>query len=88
MTDTEKNMTDTEKETALRYYLSHKKSMREYQQRNKEKTKERNQKYLEELKDDPERRQKYLDKKREYYLNHTKPKNEAKKTTAISVAVL
>jgi len=73
------NLTDAEKEQAIRYYISHKKCMREYQQRNKEKTKERNQKYLEELKNDPERRQKYLDKKREYYLSKTKPKLEALK---------
>lgn len=73
------NYTDAEKEIALRYYLSHKKSMKEYQQRNKDKTKERNQKYLEDLKNDPERRRAYLDKKREYYLNKTKPKLESLK---------
>ena len=81
------NLTDAEKEIALRYYISHKKSMREYQQRNKDKTKERNQKYLEDLKNDPERRQKYLDKKREYYLNKTKPKLEAIKKQETAVAV-
>lgn len=80
-------LTDAEKEIALRYYLSHKKSMREYQQRNKDKTKERNQKYLEVLKNDPERRQKYLDKKREYYLNKTKPKLEATKKQETTIAV-
>lgn len=72
-------LTDAEKENAVRYYLSHKKSMRDYQQRNKEKTKERNTKYLEEIKSDPERRQSYLEKKRQYYLNTTKPKLEALK---------
>ena len=73
------NMTDAEKEQALRYYMSHKKSMRDYQQRNKEKTKQNNRKYLEDLNNDPERRKAYLDKKREYYLNKTKPKLEAMK---------
>ena len=72
-------LTDVEKENAVRYYLAHKKSMRDYQQRNKEKTKERNTKYLEEIKSDPERRQSYLEKKRQYYLNKTKPKLEALK---------
>ena len=74
------NITDAEKEQAIRYYISHKKRMREYQQRNKDLTKERNQKYLEDLKNDPERRQKYLEKKREYYLAKTKPKLEAMKS--------
>lgn len=72
-------LTDAEKESAIRYYLSHKKSMREYQQRNKNTSKDRNKKYLEKLKEDPERYKAYLEKKREYYLNKTKPKLEAKK---------
>jgi hypothetical protein len=64
---------------AERYYLSHKKSMKEYQERNKEKIKANNKAYLEALKLDPERRQKYLDKKKEYYYNVIKPKLKAQK---------
>jgi hypothetical protein len=71
--------TTTEMSVAERYYLSHKKSMSEYQKRNKEKVNERNRLYLEKIKDDPERRKAYLEKKRDYYLNKTKPKLEALK---------
>jgi hypothetical protein len=65
---------------AERYYLSHKKSMSEYQKRNKDKIKEKNKKYLERISEDPERRKTYLDKKREYYLKITKPKLDKLKT--------
>jgi hypothetical protein len=69
----------TELSVAERYYLSHKKSMSEYQKRNKDKVNERNRLYLEKIKDDPDRRKAYLEKKREYYLKKTKPKLEALK---------
>jgi hypothetical protein len=72
-------LTEAEKETALRYYLSHKKSMKEYQQRNKEKTKELNKDYLDKINSDPEKRKLYLEKKKLYYTNVTKPKLEAQK---------
>jgi hypothetical protein len=78
----------TELTVAERYYLSHKKSMSEYQKRNKDKVNERNRLYLEKIKEDPERRKAYLDKKREYYLNITKPKLDAiKKQEQTTVAV-
>jgi hypothetical protein len=76
---------NTEMTVAERYYLSHKKSMSEYQKRNKDKANERNRLYLKKIKEDPERRQAYLDKKRDYYFNITKPKLEAKKQ---SIAVI
>lgn len=72
-------LTDEQKETAVRYYLLHKKCMKEYNMKNKDLTKQRNQKYQDELKQDPEKRQKYLQKKKDYYTTHTKPKLEAKK---------
>jgi hypothetical protein len=61
---------------AERYYLAHKKRMGEYQKRNKDKVNERNRLYLEKIKEDPERRKAYLEKKREYYFNKTKPKRQ------------
>jgi hypothetical protein len=64
---------------AEKYYLSHKKSMKEYQERNRDKIKANNKAYLEALKLDPERRQKYLDKKKEYYYKVIKPKLQAQK---------
>jgi hypothetical protein len=78
-------LTEAEKETALRYYLSHKKSMKEYQQRNKEKMKEYNKEYLDKLNSDPEKRKLYLEKKKMYYTNVTKSKLEAQKAVTIVV---
>jgi hypothetical protein len=79
---------NTELTVAERYYLSHKKSMNEYQKRNKDKVNERNRLYLEKIKEDPERRQAYLQKKREYYLKITKPKLDAlKKQEQTTIAV-
>jgi hypothetical protein len=75
----ENTNTVVELSPAERYYLSHKKSMSEYQERNRDKIKEYNKAYLESLKLDPERRQKYLDKKKEYYYKVIKPKLEEKK---------
>jgi len=75
----ENTNTVVELSPAERYYLSHKKHMREYQERNRDKIKENNKAYLEALKLDPERRQKYLDKKKEYYYNVIKPKLGEKK---------
>ena len=72
-------LTEDQKETAIRYYLLHKKCMKDYNMKNKDLMKQRNQKYQEELKTDPEKRQKYLDKKKDYYYTCTKPKLEAKK---------
>ena len=80
--------TTTEMSVAERYYLSHKKSMSEYQKRNKEKVNERNRLYLEKIKDDPERRKAYLEKKRDYYLKITKPKLDAMKQTSTTNAVI
>lgn len=67
---------EVELSVAERYYLAHKKSMCEYQKRNKDKVNERNRLYLEKIKEDPERRKAYLEKKREYYLKKTKPKRQ------------
>jgi hypothetical protein len=72
-------LSDEQKDIAVRYYLLHKKCMKEYNQKNKDLTKIRNQKYQDELKENPEKRQKYLEKKKDYYYTHTKPKLEAKK---------
>ena len=72
---------------AEKYYLSHKESMRKYQQRNKEKIKEKNKEYLAKISADPEKRKAYLDKKREYYINITKPKLEAMKKQETATAV-
>ena len=72
-------LTEAEKETALRHYIAHKKSMKEYQHRNKEKMKEFNKEYLDKINSDPEKRKLYLEKKKMYYTNVTKPKLELKK---------
>lgn len=79
------SISNTEQLTiAEKYYLSHKESMRKYQQRNRDKIKEKNKEYLAKISADPEKRKAYLDKKREYYLKVTKPKLVAMKTeTAI-----
>jgi hypothetical protein len=78
---------NTEMTVAERYYLSHKKSMSEYQKRNKDKVNERNRLYLKKIKEDPERRQSYLQKKREYYLKITKPTLCLKKQEQTPIAV-
>jgi hypothetical protein len=78
----------TEMSVAERYYLSHKKSMSEYQKRNKEKVNERNRLYLEKIKEDPERRKAYLEKKREYYFKVTKPKLDSMKNQEQTVTAV
>jgi len=78
-------LTEAEKTTALRHYIAHKKSMKEYQERNKEKMKEFNKKYLYKINSDPEKRKLYLEKKKMYYKNVTKPKVEAQKALTIIV---
>ena len=64
----------TELSPAEKFYLSHKQSMKKYQQNNKEKLKQKTKEYLEKINSDPEKRKLYLEKKREYYYKVTKPK--------------
>jgi len=66
---------------AEKHYEAVKRAVSKYQKdpNNKEKNHEKCLKYNEKIRSDPERYKELLQKKRDYYNNVVKPKNEAKK---------
>jgi len=66
---------------AEKHYQAVKKAVSKYQKdpNNKEKNHEKCKKYNDKIKSDPERYKEFLEKKRQYYINVVKPKNEALK---------
>lgn len=64
---------------AERLYKSHLKAVSNYQKKNPEKMKEKCKKYNDKIRADPEKLEELKRKKREYYLNVVKPKNEEMK---------
>lgn len=66
-------------EAAAKMYKSHLKNVSEYQKRNPDKMKAKCLKYNEKIRADPEKHEELKQKKKDYYNNVVKPKNEAKK---------
>lgn len=64
---------------AERLYKNHLLNVAKYQKNNVEKCREKCRKYNDSIKNDPEKYQQLLQKKREYYNNITKPKLQKKK---------
>jgi len=73
-------MSEIDTEAAIRYYKNHLKTVSEYQKRNPEKMREKNNAWNAKVKEtDPVKYQAILDRKRAYYLNVRKPKLDAAK---------
>jgi len=68
------NLTPAEK-----MYQNHLKNVSNYQKKNPEKMKIKCLRYNEKIRSDPEKYEELKQKKKEYYLNVVKPKNEEKK---------
>lgn len=68
-----------EETAAERYYKKHLKNVSNYQKNNPEKMREKCKKYNERLKEDPEKYQLALQKKRDYYMNVKRPQLQAAK---------
>jgi hypothetical protein len=76
-------MSEIDTEAAIRYYKNHLKTVSEYQKRNPEKMREKNNAWNAKIKEtDPAKYQSILDKKRDYYLNVRKPKLDAARKLA------
>jgi hypothetical protein len=73
-------MSEIDAETAIRYYKMHLKTVSDYQKRNPEKMREKNNAWNKKVKEtDPVKYQAILDRKRAYYLNVRKPKLDSAK---------
>jgi hypothetical protein len=76
-------MSEIDPEIAIRYYKNHLKTVSEYQKRNPEKMRIKNNAWNAKIKEtDPVKYQAILDKKRDYYLNVRKPKLDAARKLA------
>lgn len=73
-------MSEIDPEIAIRYYKKHLKTVSDYQKRNPEKMRLKNNAWNKKVKEtNPVKYQAILDRKRAYYLNVRKPKLEAAK---------
>jgi hypothetical protein len=73
-------MSEIDTEVAIRYYKNHLKTVSEYQKRNPEKMRIKNNAWNKKIKEtDSIKYQAILDRKRAYYLNVRKPKLDAAK---------
>ena len=73
-------MSEIDPEIAIRYYKMHLKTVSDYQKRNPEKMRAKNNAWNKKVKEtDPVKYQAILDRKRAYYLNVRKPKLDAAK---------
>lgn len=61
---------------AEKYYQNHLNRMREYNKKNRDLVNERNRQYSKKIQQDPEKREKYLQKKRDAYANIDPEKKE------------
>tara|TARA_B110000879_G_scaffold212160_1_gene307211 strand:- start:3001 stop:3252 length:252 start_codon:yes stop_codon:yes gene_type:complete len=65
---------------AEKLYQSHLINVKNYQRRNPEKMKAKAKQYMNKLKEDPEKYEIFLEKRRDYYNNVVKPKKEKTQT--------
>jgi len=62
---------------AEKHYQNHLRNVSNYQKRNPEKMREKCKKYLDRLKEDPEKYKEYQQQKRQYYLNKKEKRESA-----------
>lgn len=67
MENIKENAEEIELTPAEKHYLKHKEAMKRYNTKNKEIVYEKNKQYLKKIKDDPEKYEKYLEKRRQAY---------------------